>query len=124
MIRQPLLLHLSLHFTSTHSLAHKPAHLLRKQNPTNHLKPVLCRWGPVIIRPRQRRFLLVLALHPQSIANRKSFNQGFNAAVQEVGGPIVWLSKADQRGVLSRFFTFTCWALLGLFLKERDKGDE
>lgn len=34
-------------------------------------------------------FLLVLVFHPQSIPNRKSINQVFNVAVQEVGRGIV-----------------------------------
>lgn len=42
--------------------------------------------------------LLVLALHPQSVANRKSFNQGFNAPLQEVGRPIVRGWKAPTEG--------------------------
>ena len=51
------------------------------------------------------------------MVNKKSFNQGLNVAVQEVGrAPLFRLWKGpNRRGVLPRFFTFTCWALLGLF---------
>lgn len=45
--------------------------------------------GPAHYQASAVQRLLVLALHPQSAANRKSFNQGFNVALQEVGRPIV-----------------------------------
>lgn len=130
MVRQPLL-RLEIHtytqtthtHTSTRTHTHSFAVLLRKQSPTNHLKPSLCKWDSIIIRRQQCGVLLVLALHSQSMAHRKSFNQPSNAAVQEVGRPIVRPWKAEPGGVLSRFFTFTCWALLALFLGEKDKGE-